>query len=134
MSDLPLLRTEVPGPRSRALASDLHLWESQNVTFVDPAGRFPIFWETAQGCLVADVDGNTFLDLTAAFGVAAVGHTNPRVARAIADQSMRLIHGMGDVHPSALKVALARRSPSGRRAIWAAVSSGRTAAMPWKRR
>jgi 4-aminobutyrate aminotransferase-like enzyme len=90
------------------LASDLHRWESPNVTFLDPGGQFPVFWESAEDCLVADVDGNTFLDLTAAFGVAAVGHTNPRVARAIADQSARLIHGMGDVHPTRLKVELAR--------------------------
>jgi 4-aminobutyrate aminotransferase / (S)-3-amino-2-methylpropionate transaminase / 5-aminovalerate transaminase len=55
------------------------------------------------------VDGNRYLDLTAAFGVAAVGHTNPRVAAAIAEQSQRLIHGMGDVHPTAVKVDLARK-------------------------
>jgi 4-aminobutyrate aminotransferase-like enzyme len=58
---------------------------------------------------VTDVDGNTFLDLTAAFGVMAVGHSNPRVSQAIADQAAKLIHGMGDVHPSALKVELARK-------------------------
>jgi 4-aminobutyrate aminotransferase-like enzyme len=58
--------------------------------------------------MVTDVDGNTFLDLTAAFGVAAVGHTNPRVVEAIAQQSQKLIHGMGDVHPAAVKVELAR--------------------------
>lgn len=106
---LPVLRTAVPGPRSRALAAELPRWESQNVTFVDPGGRFPVFWEEAHGCLVTDVDGNTFLDLTAAFGVMAVGHSNPRVSQAIADQARKLIHGMGDVHPPALKVELARK-------------------------
>ncbi|MBC8102816.1 MAG: aspartate aminotransferase family protein [Cytophagales bacterium] len=106
---LPVLKTTIPGPVSRALASELHRWESRNVTFVDPQGRFPIFWESAQDCLVTDVDGNTFLDLTAAFGVAAVGHTNARVAAAIAAQAGRLIHGMGDVHPTRLKVDLARK-------------------------
>lgn len=106
---LPHLRTPIPGPRSRALAAELRRWESANVTFIDPDGRFPIFWESAKDCLVTDVDGNTFLDLTAAFGVAAVGHTNPRVAAAITAQSQKLIHGMGDVHPAAIKVELARR-------------------------
>lgn len=109
MPDLPVLRTPVPGPKSLALAAELRRWESPNVTFVDPEGRFPVFWESAKGCLVTDVDGNGFLDLTAAFGVAAVGHTNERVARAIAEQSHTLIHGMGDVHPSRLKVDLARK-------------------------
>jgi len=106
---LPSLHTPIPGPASRALAAELRRWESPNVTFIDPEGRFPIFWESASGCLVTDVDGNTFLDLTAAFGVAAVGHTNPRVAAAIAGQAQKLLHGMGDVHPTAVKVALARK-------------------------
>src|SRR5215210_4498234 len=110
MTSLPARRTSaIPGPKSLALATDLRRWESPNVTFIDSEGRFPIFWESASDCLVTDVDGNTFLDLTAAFGVAAVGHTNPRVAKAIAEQSQRLIHGMGDVHPAAIKVDLARR-------------------------
>lgn len=109
MSDLPVLRTSIPGPRSLALAAELRRWESANVTYVDPDGRFPIFWESARDCLVTDVDGNTFLDLTAAFGVASVGHTNPRVANALAAQSATLIHGMGDVHPAAIKVELARK-------------------------
>jgi 4-aminobutyrate aminotransferase-like enzyme len=106
---LPTLRTPIPGPKSQALATELRQWESPNITYIDPEGRFPIFWDSATGCLVTDVDGNIFLDLTAAFGVAAVGHTNPRVAAAIAAQSSRLIHGMGDVHPSAVKVELARK-------------------------
>jgi 4-aminobutyrate aminotransferase/(S)-3-amino-2-methylpropionate transaminase len=106
---LPVLRTLIPGPKSRKLAAELHHWESRNVTFIDSEGRFPVFWESAQDCLVTDVDENVFLDLTAAFGVAAVGHTNPRVAAAIADQAGRLIHGMGDVHPTRLKVELARK-------------------------
>ena len=106
---LPVIRTAIPGPESLKLARELHQWESRNVTFIDAEGRFPVFWESAQDCLVTDVDGNVFLDLTAAFGVAAVGHTNHRVAAAIADQAGRLIHGMGDVHPTRLKVELARK-------------------------
>ena len=105
----PVLRTAIPGPRSLLLAGELHDVESRNVTFIDREGRFPIFWESASGCLVTDVDGNTFLDLTAAFGVAAVGHGNARVVAAIQDQAAKLIHGMGDVHPSEVKLALARK-------------------------
>jgi acetylornithine/succinyldiaminopimelate/putrescine aminotransferase len=107
--ELPQIRTSIPGPQSLALAAELHRFESRNVTFIDPDGRFPIFWESAADCMVTDVDGNTFLDLTAAFGVAAVGHTNPRVTAAIQDQAAKLIHGMGDVHPTAVKVELARK-------------------------
>jgi 4-aminobutyrate aminotransferase / (S)-3-amino-2-methylpropionate transaminase / 5-aminovalerate transaminase len=106
---LPVLRTEIPGPRSLALARELREVENPNVTYIDPEGRFPVFWESAEGCLVTDADGNTFLDLTAAFGVMAVGHSNPRVVASVRAQAGKLIHGMGDVHPSAVKVELARR-------------------------
>jgi 4-aminobutyrate aminotransferase-like enzyme len=102
----PSQKTDIPGPISLALARQLRKSENRNITYIDPEGRFPIFWESATGCLVTDVDGNVFLDMTAAFGVMAVGHSNPRVAQAIAAQSGKLIHGMGDVHPTRLKAEL----------------------------
>ena len=46
--------------------------------------------------------------MTAAFGVAAAGHANPRVVKAGQKQMARLPHAMGDVHPHALKAELAR--------------------------
>jgi 4-aminobutyrate aminotransferase-like enzyme len=57
---------------------------------------------------VWDADGKKYLDLTAAFGVAATGHANPRVVKAGQEQMARLLHAMGDVHPHALKAQLAR--------------------------
>jgi 4-aminobutyrate aminotransferase-like enzyme len=86
------------------LTPDLRRFESRNVTFVDE--RFPVFWESASGANVTDVDGNVYIDLTAAFGVANTGHANPHVVEAIFDQAQRMMHGMGDVHPSRAKVAL----------------------------
>ncbi len=106
---LPTRKTAIPGARSLALAEELRRAENPNITFLDPDRRFPVFWESANGCLVTDVDGNSYLDLTAAFGVAGVGHSNPRVVGAIQKQAAILIHGMGDVHPSGLKVRLAEK-------------------------
>ena len=104
---LPHLLTPVPGPRSQALAEDLRRVESPNVTYL--ASDFPVFWDRAEGCLVWDVDGNRFLDVTAAFGVAGIGHTHPRVVAAVRAQAERLLHGMGDVHPTEVKVRLCER-------------------------
>ena len=83
-------------------------YESRNVTFIEPGGSWPIVWEKAKGVHVWDADGKKYLDLTAAFGVAATGHTNPRVVRAGQRQMARLLHAMGDVHPHAPKARLAR--------------------------
>jgi 4-aminobutyrate aminotransferase/(S)-3-amino-2-methylpropionate transaminase len=111
----PALRTAVPGPRSRALAVRLAAVESRNVTALAPEP--PIFWESAAGANVWDVDGNRYVDLGAGFGVANVGHAHPRVSEALASQGRTLLHAMGDVHPAAVKVglleALAARFPGG---------------------
>jgi len=101
------LLTDIPGPRSRASAAALAARETRGVTYI--ADDFPVFWASGDGALVEDVDGNRYLDLTAAFGVALTGHGNAAVARAIAAQAGRLAHGMGDVHPSDVKVALLER-------------------------
>ena len=103
---LPQLITSIPGPRSRALARQLRRYESRNITYIAP--HWPVFWQRAAGANVWDVDGNRYIDLTSAFGVASVGHTNARVTGAIRAQSRRLIHAMGDVHPNELKLKLAR--------------------------
>lgn len=86
----------------------LRAYESANVTFIDPDGSWPIVWERARGAHVWDADGKRYLDLTAAFGVAAAGHANPRVIKAGQKQMAILLHAMGDVHPHALKAQLAR--------------------------
>lgn len=83
-------------------------YESQNVTFFEPDGSWPIVWKRARGVHVWDADGRKYLDLTAAFGVAAAGHANPRVVRAGQRQMAKLLHAMGDVHPHALKAQLAQ--------------------------
>lgn len=102
---LPLLKTRIPGSRSRALARQLRRHECQNTTFV--SADWPIFWERARDCNVWDADGNRYLDVTAAFGVTSIGHNHPRVTTAARRQLGKLAHAMGDVHPNELKVRLA---------------------------
>lgn len=104
---LPEIRTPPPGPASRALAAELARYESPNVTYL--AADFPVFWAEAAGANVRDVDGNVYVDLTAAFAVAGAGHAHPRIVAAIRAQAGRLLHGMGDVHPPDVKVALLRK-------------------------
>jgi acetylornithine/succinyldiaminopimelate/putrescine aminotransferase len=103
---LPSRKTQIPGPKSRALSRQLRRYESRNITFV--SGHWPIFWQRASGANVWDVDGNRYIDLTAAFGVASVGHNNARVVAALKAQAGKLVHAMGDVHPNELKLQLAR--------------------------
>ena len=105
---LPELRTPPPGPRSRASAERLAEVESRNVTYV--ADDWPVFWADALGSNVRDVDGNVFLDLTSAFGVAFLGHRPPVLEAALREET--LVHGMGDIHPPQRKLELLERLAS----------------------
>lgn len=86
----------------------LSRYESRNITLIEQDGSWPIVWERARGVHVWDEGGRKYLDLTAAFGVAAAGHANPRVVLAAKAQMSRLLHAMGDVHPHARKAELVR--------------------------
>jgi 4-aminobutyrate aminotransferase-like enzyme len=101
-------QSKIRNQKSKISFDLLRAFESHNVTFIEPDGSWPIVWERARGVHVWDVEGKSYLDLTAAFGVAAAGHANPRVVRAGQLQMARLLHAMGDVHPHALKARLAR--------------------------
>src|SRR2546421_6138990 len=93
---------------SRQVFELLRAYESRNVTFIEADGSWPIVWERAKGVHVWDADGKRYVDLTAAFGVAAAGHGNRAVVMAGQRQMARLLHAMGDVHPHRLKGQLAR--------------------------
>jgi acetylornithine/N-succinyldiaminopimelate aminotransferase len=54
--------------------------------------RNPVVFERGRGCYLFDADGRSYLDLLSGIGVAALGHANPRLAAAIADQAATLIH------------------------------------------
>jgi 4-aminobutyrate aminotransferase-like enzyme len=73
------------------------------------AGRPPIVWAEAEGATVVDADGRKYIDLSSGFGVAAVGHRNPRVVAAVREQAGCLLHGLGDLHPTDVRVRLAER-------------------------
>ncbi len=119
-SDLPDLRTPVPGPRSRARVDVLARHECPAITArrarraaaLGVADDDPIVWSEALGACVWDVDGNRYVDLTSGFGVAFVGHRHPAVVAAAQAQQGRLLHAMGDVWPDETRIALLERLAS----------------------
>ena len=54
-----------------------------------------MIWAKAEGCRVWDAAGREYIDLTGGFGVAVLGHRNPRVLEAIA--SAPVVHALGDL-------------------------------------
>ena len=86
----PLLVTEIPGPRTRALIEADH-----NVTSPSLPRAYPFAPARGAGSMIEDVDGNVFLDFNAGIAVCSTGHAHPKVVRAIQDQAERLLHYSG---------------------------------------
>lgn len=111
---LPQIIASVPGPQGRALIDILAAHECPAITArrarrAESSGvdQDPIVWERAIGSNVWDADGSRFVDLTAGFGVASAGHSNPLVVRVVAAQLQRHVHGMGDAFPGRVRIELA---------------------------
>ncbi|MEM8995847.1 MAG: aspartate aminotransferase family protein [Acidobacteriota bacterium] len=111
---LPRMLVDPPGPESRSQSARLREYEAPGINTLY-RGDDNILWQEAKGSCVLDVDGNRYLDLTAGFGVAAVGHRHPRVVEAVGRQSRRLIHALGDAagHPLRARLAEELRKISG---------------------
>lgn len=81
------LNTEIPGPRAKDLIA--------RRAAATPAGlgrATDVVVERADGGLVFDVDGNTFIDLAGGIGMLAVGHSPAPVVNAIQNQAAKFIH------------------------------------------
>jgi 4-aminobutyrate aminotransferase len=87
---VPQIRTELPGPRAKALLD-------RDARFVSPSytRAYPLVVERGSGAVIRDVDGNLFLDFTAGIAVNATGHCHPHVVEAITDQAHKLLHMSG---------------------------------------
>ncbi|HEU4493262.1 MAG TPA: 4-aminobutyrate--2-oxoglutarate transaminase [Rubrobacteraceae bacterium] len=81
------IKTEIPGPKSRALMERRHRAVSSGVGIATP-----MFAREAKGALLTDVDGNTFIDFGGGIGVMNVGHTDSRVVAAVKEQAEKLTH------------------------------------------
>jgi 4-aminobutyrate aminotransferase / (S)-3-amino-2-methylpropionate transaminase / 5-aminovalerate transaminase len=81
------LKTEIPGPNSRALMA-----RRLNALPRGVYASTPLFVRHAEGAILEDVDGNRFIDLGGGIGCTNVGHRNPRVLGALRSQLDAFLH------------------------------------------
>jgi 4-aminobutyrate aminotransferase/(S)-3-amino-2-methylpropionate transaminase len=86
MSDIRI-QTQVPGPKSKELLNEWHRYEADVVGY-----QAQVVWKSARGCVVNDVDGNSYLDWTSGVLVTNVGHCHPHLVRAINRASQDLLN------------------------------------------
>ncbi len=55
-------------------------------------GLPPVALARGEGCVVWDVDGNSYLDLLGGIAVSALGHAHPAIVAAVTEQAGRLAH------------------------------------------
>ena len=103
-SDLPLLKTALPGPAARKVLAEDEQYVSPSYT-----RSYPLVAKHGRGALIEDVDGNQFLDFSAGIAVVATGHCHPKVVRAIQKQAAELIHMSGTDFYYPSLAALARK-------------------------
>jgi 4-aminobutyrate aminotransferase len=87
---VPMIQTELPGPRAQELLERDQRYMSPSYTRI-----YPLVVERGSGAVIEDVDGNLFLDFTAGIAVTSTGHCHPQVVAAIQDQASKLIHMSG---------------------------------------
>jgi 4-aminobutyrate aminotransferase / (S)-3-amino-2-methylpropionate transaminase / 5-aminovalerate transaminase len=104
------LRTEIPGPASRALLARRSAAVAQGVSTM-----LPVFVTAAGGGVLVDADGNSLIDFGSGIAVASVGNAAPAVVSAVSAQVAAFTHTCFMVTPYEGYVAvceeLARRTP-----------------------
>jgi 4-aminobutyrate aminotransferase len=83
----PVIATDPPGPRARAIIARDAAVMSQNFR-----KDYPLVVARGSGPMVEDVDGNRYLDFAAGIAVTATGHSHPEVVAAIQRQAERFLH------------------------------------------
>jgi len=98
------IKTEIPGPESRALME-----RKRRAVPRGWANAIPVFVKEARGALVTDVDGNTFIDFAGGIGAVNVGHADPRLVEAVREQVGNYVHSAFQAAPYEPFVELAEK-------------------------
>ena len=85
------IKTELPGPKARALIA-------RDVEVSSPSypRDYPFVMSHGRGTEVWDVDGNRFLDFAAGIAVCATGHAHPEVVKAVQKAAGEFLHISSD--------------------------------------
>ena len=87
----PHIRTELPGPKARAVVE-------RDARVVSPSypRDYPFVMSHGRGVEVWDVDGNRFLDFAAGIAVCSTGHCHPHVVAKVKEAADQFLHISSD--------------------------------------
>ncbi len=85
----PDIRGDLPGPESIAM-HDRCTRHFKGLS--SQVKLFPVAFESGEGCVLTDVDGNRFIDFSSGIYVATLGHCHPKISEAIAKHARTLMN------------------------------------------
>jgi len=89
LNQVPRIVVTPPGPKSKAL----HGRASRHMKGYSSQVRlFPVAFESGKGVTLTDVDGNTYIDLSAGIHVTGLGHCHPKVVEYTQKYTSRLMN------------------------------------------
>ena len=86
---VPRISGPIPGPRSIAYHNRCTQYFKG---LSEQVKLFPVAFDSGQGCVLRDVDGNDYIDFSSGIYVATLGHCHPKVSEAIAEYAKRLMN------------------------------------------
>jgi 4-aminobutyrate aminotransferase/(S)-3-amino-2-methylpropionate transaminase len=98
------LKTQIPGPKSKALAERRSSAVPRGLSHATP-----IYVARTEGAILEDVDGNRYIDLAGGIGCLNTGHRAPGVLTAIERQLDKFLHTCVQVTPYESYIRLAER-------------------------
>ncbi len=81
------VKTNLPGPRTKELFERWGKSEAQCTGY-----QAKVCWDSGNGVVVTDVDGNRFLDWTSGVLVTNVGHSHPHLVKAVQAAAAKLMN------------------------------------------
>jgi len=89
LKQVPHIVASPPGPKSR----EMH--ERCTKYFKGLSGQvklFPVVFESGEGCVLVDADGNRYIDFSSGIYVTTLGHCHPKISEAIATYAHKLMN------------------------------------------
>jgi 4-aminobutyrate aminotransferase/(S)-3-amino-2-methylpropionate transaminase len=94
----------------RYISSNKDLQEKKsNVIAIGHSSVTGIYIESAKGAILRDVEGREYIDFGGGIGVMNIGHSHPKVVKAIKDQAEKFTHTCFIVNPYEPAVRLAEK-------------------------
>jgi 4-aminobutyrate aminotransferase-like enzyme len=89
LTKYPKMVTAAPGPQSK------HWHDRCTKYFKGLSGQvklFPVTFESGEGCILRDVDGNEYIDFSSGIYVTTLGHCHPKISEAVAKAAHKLMN------------------------------------------